>query len=67
MRFGLLMSKVTTPLIMGIVFFLVISPIGLVAPADAGTTRWRGNFDAQAGSYRVPSRQNPSNDLERPF
>jgi hypothetical protein len=30
MGFALLISKVTTPLFMGIVFFLVIAPVGLV-------------------------------------
>jgi hypothetical protein len=30
MRFGLALSKITTPILMGIVFFLVIAPIGLV-------------------------------------
>ena len=29
MRFGLIMSKIMTPLIMGIVFYFVITPVGL--------------------------------------
>jgi hypothetical protein len=33
MRFGLALSKVTTPIFMGIIFFLVITPFGLVARA----------------------------------
>lgn len=33
MRFGLALSKVTTPIFMGIIFFLVITPFGVVARA----------------------------------
>lgn len=33
MRFGLALSKVTTPIFMGIIFFLVITPVGLIARA----------------------------------
>jgi hypothetical protein len=33
MRFGLAISKVTTPIFMGIIFFLVITPFGVVARA----------------------------------
>ena len=33
MRFGLAISKVTTPIFMGVIFFLVITPVGLVARA----------------------------------
>jgi hypothetical protein len=66
MRFGLLLSKVTTPLILGIVFFLVISPFGLLRRLNRKDPLTRA-FDAQARSYRVPSPEKPSNHLERPF
>jgi hypothetical protein len=33
MRFSLVLSRVTTPIFMGVVFFLVITPIGLVMRA----------------------------------
>ena len=32
MRFGLLLSKVTTPIIMGAVFFLIITPTAIFLP-----------------------------------
>ena len=67
MRFGLLLSRVTTPLILGIVFFLVITPIGLVRRLNAATTRWRGSFDATAGSYRVPSEKTPVSKSRETF
>jgi hypothetical protein len=66
MRFGLLMSRVTTPLILGIVFFLVITPIGIVRHLMKRDSLNR-RFDGRATTYRTPSRQAPNNQLERPF
>jgi hypothetical protein len=63
---GLFISRVTTPLILGIVFFLVISPIGLVRRLR-GTDELRRHFDDQATSYRVPSVMRSTKTLERPF
>ena len=65
MRFGLLLSKITTPLIMGIVFYLVITPIGLIRRVTADDAMQR-DFD-DSDSYRVPSQKQPPNKLERPF
>lgn len=65
MKFGLLMSKVTTPVIMGIVFFLVITPIGFVRRLSGKDSLVR-RFDNSA-SYRVPSAKPPAKNLERPF
>ena len=65
MRFGLIMSKFTTPLIMGLVFFIVITPIGLIrklTSADAMTRK----FDS-GKSYRLPSKKSPAKNMERPF
>jgi hypothetical protein len=66
MRLGLLLNRITTPLILGIVFYLVISPIGLLRRLKRHDPMAR-DFDAQAPSYRVPSQAKPSNQLERPF
>jgi hypothetical protein len=66
MRFGLLLSRVTTPLILGIVFFLVISPIGLVRRLRKNDALQR-RFDERATSYRVASVKNPAKNFERPF
>jgi len=65
MRFGLLMSKVMTPLIMGIVFFLVITPIGLVRRFTSDDAM-RRQFD-KSETYRVPSTKQPQHKLEKPF
>ena len=66
MRFGLLASRVMTPLVLGIVFFGMISPMALVR-------RLRGNdpmqrtFDPDQKSYRIQSVKSPREKLERPF
>ncbi len=66
MRFGLLLSRVTTPLILGIVFFLVFLPVALIMKL-LGRDPMARSFDAKARSYRVPSRKAPRENLERPF
>jgi O-antigen/teichoic acid export membrane protein len=65
MRFGLLLSKVTTPIIMGLVFFLVVTPMGLIRRATGNDSLAR-HFDKTA-SYRVSSPKPPAKNLERPF
>ncbi len=65
MKFGLLLSKVTTPLIMGIVFFLIVTPMGLVRRL-AGKDSLARRFEPSA-SYRVPSHKAPVRNLEKPF
>lgn len=65
MRFGLLLNKVTSPLIMGIVFYLVVTPMGLI---------WRlfgsslpKSLDKSSATYRKHSEKSRPEDLERPF
>jgi hypothetical protein len=66
MRLGLLLNRITTPLILGIVFYLIISPIGLVRRLKRHDAMAR-DFDAKTPSYRVPSTEKPSRNFERPF
>jgi hypothetical protein len=65
MRLGILLSRVTTPLIMGLVFFLVVTPTGLVRRA-LGKDSLARRFDASP-TYRVPSHKAPIRNLEKPF
>jgi Saxitoxin biosynthesis operon protein SxtJ len=65
MRFGYVLSRITTPLILGGVFFLVITPMGLLRRAF-GRDAMARKFD-ESETYRVPSRQTPANNLKRPF
>ena len=66
MRFGLLVSRVTTPLILGIVFFFVITPMALFKKIFGRDAMTR-TFDSGATSYRVHSVHKNKNNLERPF
>jgi hypothetical protein len=65
MRFGLFMSRITTPLILGIVFYVIITPIGLIR-RTFGNDPLRRDLD-DADSYRVPSKRASTNHLKRPF
>jgi hypothetical protein len=65
MKFGLLLSKVTTPIILSIMYYLVITPVGIVRGLFAGNTlipdRKAATFwhDRPAGTRR--------GDLKRQF
>jgi hypothetical protein len=66
MKFGLLLCGVMTPLIMGILFYLLFTPIATLMRL-AGRDPLRRRFDATARSYRIESEKISRNDLERPF
>ena len=66
MRFGLLASRVMTPLVLGIVFFGMILPMALVWRL-MGNDPMRRAFDPKQKSYRVQSINSPKEKLERPF
>jgi hypothetical protein len=66
MRFGLLASRVTTPIILGIVFFLLISPMALFR-RFVGQDQMRRSFAPDSKSYRVLSEKPSRNRLEKPY
>lgn len=66
MKFGLLLSKITTPLVLGIVFFLLILPFGLVKRIFGHDAMAR-KFDADTKSYRVLSTKARRENMEKPF
>lgn len=66
MRFGLLASRVMTPLVLGIVFFVMISPMALVMRL-MGKDPMRRALDPERTSYRIRSTKSPKEKLERPF
>lgn len=66
MRFGLLLSRITTPLVLGIVFFVMIFPLGF-AMRRFGWDPMARKIDDDADSYRVPSTKARRNSIERPF
>lgn len=67
-RFGLLLHKIISPLIMGLVFFLVVTPIAFVMRLS-GKDLLNLRFDPQASSYWIkrdppgPDSQSMSNQF----
>jgi len=57
LRFGLLLHRIVNPLVMGLMFFLVIAPMGLVMRLG-GKDFLRLRFDRAARTYWI-SRQPP--------
>ena len=66
MKLGLLLNRITSPIIMGAVFFLLITPVSLIMKLIRRDPLARG-FDELAETYRKPSRKPPRESLERPF
>lgn len=66
MRFGLFMSRFTTPLIMGLVFFVVITPVALVMKL-LGKDPMRRKLAQDQTTYRVDSSKAARETIERPF
>lgn len=66
MRLGLLLSKVTVPVIMLAVFLLVITPLGLARRA-LGKSAIPKRPLPTVDTYRVPAKRIREEDLERPF
>jgi hypothetical protein len=66
MRFGMLVSRITTPLVLGILFVLVVTPIARVR-ALREIDRLNRRLARDAASYRIASTPRTARDLERPF
>ncbi len=66
MRFGLLMSRIMTPIVLGIVFFGMVVPMGLIMRLGRRDPMAR-NFDGSLRSYRVTSEKPSRDNMERPF
>ena len=66
MRFGLIMSKITTPLILGILFYLVLTPVGVVMRIFKNDPMSR-NIDRTKNSYRKNRDESINTDFEKPY
>ena len=66
MRFGLLMNRIVSPLVLGLVFYLIITPVGVVMRLF-GRDPLSRRLDPGAVSYRVQSRKPDRTSMERPF
>ncbi len=66
MRFGMILSRVTTPIILGLVFLIAVVPTAIMLRLS-GKDPMARRLDQDATSYRVKSDQPPEKNLERPF
>jgi hypothetical protein len=66
MKFGQLMNWINTRLILGIVFFGVLLPVGLIMRLFGRDPMRRGR-DSEASTYRVKSDNDSTDNVERPF
>ncbi len=66
MRLALLLSRITTPLVLGIVYFLVLTPTAVVMRLMRKDPMAR-RFDKNAKSYRIRSEKPAKDQMERPF
>ncbi len=66
MRFGLILHKIQTPIIMGIVFYLIIWPMGFIKSL-LGEDAMRRKLNPKMDTYRVSSKPRTKVSMERPF
>jgi hypothetical protein len=65
MAFAVAISKVTTPIVMGVLYFVVITPVGLVMRLFGHNALTRSRTPASVWVRRAPSARR--GDLERQF
>jgi hypothetical protein len=65
MKFGEVMGWINSRILLGLVFYLLITPTGL-ARRLFGQSAIR-NTEVNTASYRVPSRTPPKEHMERPY
>lgn len=66
MRLALLLSRITTPVIMALVYFLVITPVALIQ-RSMGRDPMARRFDPNRQSYRIAAKRRPKEHMEKPF
>ena len=66
MKFGHIMNRVNTTIILTVVFFVVFTPVALIMKIIKRDVLHR-KFDLKAESYRINSDQTEAKKMERPF
>ncbi|MEG4585061.1 SxtJ family membrane protein [Microcoleus sp. MOSTC5] len=66
MRFGLILHKIQTPIVLGIVFYLIIWPMGVIKNIF-GEDAMRRKLNPKMDTYRIPSKARTKVSMERPF
>ena len=66
MKLGLAINKVTSPLLLGLVFYLLLTPIGLLMRSIKGDPL-RRTLEPRLETYRIIPGENSHDDMETPF
>ena len=66
MRLGLLLNRIVSPIVLGIVFFLVVTPMGLIMRM-AGRNPMGKVVRSEGDTYRIISKVRDANHLEKPY
>ena len=66
MRFGFVMNAIVTRIILGVVFYIVILPYGIIYRLLRKDSMHR-TWEHQLSSYRVKSRKMSARHMEKPF
>lgn len=64
-RFGILLGAIIAPIIMGLIFFLVVTPIGIIMRAT-GKDLLKQKLDPEAKSYWI-KRQDPMGSMKNQY
>jgi hypothetical protein len=66
MRLGLVMNAIMSRLILGILYYLTVLPIGLILKMS-GKDAMGNKFDKDVPTYRVVSKKINSDQMRKPF
>ena len=66
MRFGDMMGRIMGPLILGVIFFIIVLPVGIIARFARRDPMAR-SFDNDAASYRIKKSYRSPDNMRRPF
>jgi hypothetical protein len=66
MAVGEVLGRINTKIILGLAFYIVVTPIGLVLRL-MGHDPMRRRFEPKAASYRVTKEPRPASHLKKPF
>lgn len=67
MRFGLVLSAIYTRILLGIVFYVLVMPMGLIMRFVLKTDPMARKCDLNIKSYRVRSKTRSRESMEKPF
>ncbi|KPJ91891.1 MAG: sxtJ [Gammaproteobacteria bacterium SG8_11] len=66
MRFGMVLGWINTRIILGLVFYLVFTPVSFLLKI-LNKDPMRRAMESEVQSYRIPSKNQPREQMEKPF